>query len=167
MPRDLIGCQRDWQVAFGGPGEGCTLVLGVRHVLRNADVVGRRFLDLVGSLSVCLGVTKRRGSRPEINQACRELCALELVTGSEVLVRWIASKQNPVTKLSPQKPVAPPSAAEGDVSGVAAARAPTDRRGVEEDLLDELLELAEGGDLAGAVGARAVEIQALVARRVV
>ena len=76
-------------------GEGKALVLGVRHALRAQRSRGRHILMLTDNLSLALGVQKGRGSSPNINATCRELCALSLYANIRLHVRWIPSEHNP------------------------------------------------------------------------
>ena len=50
---------------------------------------------LTDNLSLALGVQKGRGSSPNINATCRELCALSLYANIRLHVRWIPSEHNP------------------------------------------------------------------------
>eukprot|EP00973_Karenia_brevis_P053402 7421516-Karenia_brevis.AAC.1 len=45
-------------------------------------------------MSLCLAVSKGRSGSPGLLQVCREICALCLSSGSQIVVRWVPSELN-------------------------------------------------------------------------
>ncbi|CAK0837915.1 unnamed protein product, partial [Prorocentrum cordatum] len=78
--------------------EGRALITGVRHRLRRAGALGHIILSLCDNLSLTLALDKGRSSHSVLNQTCRELAALSILTGSSVAVRWFPSELNSADK---------------------------------------------------------------------
>ena len=75
--------------------EGRAIVWLAQHLGRSQKNFGKRHLVLTDSMTMCLAISKGRSSTPSINRICRQLAALQFVTGFEIRPRWIASELNP------------------------------------------------------------------------
>jgi len=96
--------ERSWKTAIMRPWnrkenilklEGVALISAIRHSLRSIQNLRKRHLFLVGNLPLALAIGKGRARSPYLLPICRQACALSLISGSQFLVRWIASEQNP------------------------------------------------------------------------
>ena len=85
-----------WQRVESIPAlEGRAIVWLAQHLARSQKNFGKRRLILTDSMTMCLAISKGRSSTPSINRICRQLAALQFMTGYELRVRWIASELNP------------------------------------------------------------------------
>ena len=82
-------------------------------------------------MALVLGALKGRGSTPNLNHTCREICVISLATFTVPVCRWIASEGNPAIsfKALPAKhalrcgPAATGSAPDSELLAVLAAEA--------------------------------------------
>ena len=70
--------------------------MGLRHACRSAGGLGKRLLFLLDNMALVLGASKGRGSMPNLNHTCREICVISLATFIIPICRWIASEDNQV-----------------------------------------------------------------------
>ena len=75
-------------------GECKAYVMGLRHVCRSSEILGKRLLFLLDDMAFVLGASKGRGSTPNLNHTCREICVISLATFTVPVCRWIASEGN-------------------------------------------------------------------------
>lgn len=104
VPVELVANFSDWYPVVSGRwlrevpiirGEGRALICAVRHALRSREAHGRRMLVLSDNLGLTLAIAKGRGKTASVNQTCRELAALSMLTNCKVVVRWVPSELNP------------------------------------------------------------------------
>lgn len=74
--------------------EGRALVWSFKHQLRSQANLNQRILALVDNLPLALGAAKGRANSPHLLPTLRQICALSLVSGSRLYVRWIPSEKN-------------------------------------------------------------------------
>lgn len=75
--------------------EGRCVVWLLQHLSRSQKNLGKKHLVLTDSMSVVLALTKGRSSTRSMNRICRQVAALELMTGMQLSLRWIPSELNP------------------------------------------------------------------------
>lgn len=85
-----------WERVEGIPTlEGRSVVWLGQHLARSQKNLGRRHLILTDSMSVTLSLTKGRSSTRSLNRVCRQMAALELMSGMQFSYRWLPSEVNP------------------------------------------------------------------------
>lgn len=75
--------------------EGRSLVWLMQHLARSKKNLGRKHLVLSDSMSATLALAKGRSSKGAMNRICRQIAAIELMSGMQLIVRWIPSEVNP------------------------------------------------------------------------
>ena len=75
--------------------EGRAIVWLAQHLARSSKKHNKRHLVLTDSMTACLALEKGRSSTPSINRICRQVAALQFMTGFEIRTRWIPSELNP------------------------------------------------------------------------
>ena len=75
--------------------EGRSVVWLLQHLARSQKNLGKKHLLLTDSMSVTLALSKGRSSCRTMNRICRQVAALELMSGMHVHLRWIPSELNP------------------------------------------------------------------------
>ncbi len=75
--------------------EGRAIVWLAQHLARSSKNHNKRHLVLTDSMTACLALEKGRSSTPSINRICRQIAALQFMTGFEIRTRWIPSELNP------------------------------------------------------------------------
>lgn len=75
--------------------EGRAIVWLAQHLARSSKNHNKRHLVLTDSMTACLALEKGRSSTPSINRICRQVAALQFMTGFEIRTRWIPSELNP------------------------------------------------------------------------
>ena len=81
----------------GGAERAKLMSMGLRHACRSTECLGKRLLFLLDNMALVLGALKGRGSTPNLNHTCREVCVISLATFTIPVCRWIASESNPAT----------------------------------------------------------------------
>ena len=90
-----------WNRVEGIPTlEGRAVVWVLQHLGRSSKNLGCRHLILSDSMSVVLALSKGRSSTRPMNRVCRQIAALEFITGMQLSVRWIPSEVNPADQPS-------------------------------------------------------------------
>ena len=85
-----------WDRVEGIPTlEGRSVVWLGQHLARSQKNLGRRHLVLTDSMSVTLSLTKGRSSTRSLNRVCRQMAAIELMSGMQFNYRWFPSELNP------------------------------------------------------------------------
>ena len=54
--------------------------MGLRHACRSTESLGKQLLFLLDNMALVLGASKGRGSMPNLNHTCREICVISLAT---------------------------------------------------------------------------------------
>ena len=75
--------------------EGRSIVWLMQHLARSQKNLGKRHLILSDSMSATLAISKGRSSSKPMNRVCRQIAAIELITGMQIHLRWIPSELNP------------------------------------------------------------------------
>ncbi len=75
--------------------EGRCVVWLLQHLSRSQKNLGKKHLLLTDSMSVVLALSKGRSSTRSMNRICRQVAAVELMTGMQLSLRWIPSELNP------------------------------------------------------------------------
>eukprot|EP00959_Pyramimonas_sp_CCMP1952_P142961 2992777-Pyramimonas_sp.AAC.1 len=78
--------------------EGRALIAGVRHRLRSTASLACVILSLCDNLGLTLALEKGRSSHCVLNQTCRVMAALSILTASSADVRWFPSEFNSADK---------------------------------------------------------------------
>ena len=90
-----------WNRVEGIPTlEGRAVVWVLQHLGRSSKNLGCRHLILSDSMSVVLALSKGRSSTRPMNRICRQVAALEFITGMQLSVRWVPSEVNPADQPS-------------------------------------------------------------------
>ena len=90
------GESAQWDRMEGIPTvEGRSVVWLGQHLARSQKNLGRRHLVLTDSMSVTLSLTKGRSSTRSLNRVCRQMAAIEMMSGMQFCYRWIPSELNP------------------------------------------------------------------------
>ena len=76
------------------------MVWVLQHLGRSSKNLGCRHLILSDSMSVVLALSKGRSSTRPMNRICRQIAALEFITGMQLSVRWVPSEVNPADQPS-------------------------------------------------------------------
>ena len=79
------------------------LVHLVWRCCRSTESLVKRLLLLLDNMALVLGASKGRGSAPNLNHTCREICVISLATFTIPVCRWIASEDNPADEPSRSK----------------------------------------------------------------
>lgn len=120
VPLSFIG--EDWGKVDGSPWErhepipileGRCIVWLLQHLSRSQKNLHKKHLVLCDSMSVVLALCKGRSSAPAMNRICRQVAALELITGMHVHLRWLPSELNPADLPSRAHPIGDFSLDEG------------------------------------------------------
>ena len=77
-------------------------------------------------MALVLGASKGRGSTPNLNHTCREVCVISLATSTIPVCRWIASVSNPADEPSRSKRYLPRMRSDVDQCGTAARESSAD-----------------------------------------
>ena len=92
-----------WNILFGGAWrkpldisreEGKAYVMGLRRACRSNESLGKKILFLPVNMDLVLSASKGRGSAPNLNHSCLEICVISLVTFTIPASRWIAPEDN-------------------------------------------------------------------------
>ena len=130
VPSTILQPKSAWCVLFGGvlrkpleilQGEGKAYVMGLRHACRSTECLGKRLLLLLNNMALVLGASKGRGSTPNLNHTCREVCVISLATFTIPVCRWIASESNPADEPSRSKRYRPRMHSDVDQCGPSAS----------------------------------------------
>ena len=123
-PSIILQPKSAWCVLFGGVwrksleisrGEGKAYVMALRHACRSAGGLGKQLLFLLDNMALVLGASKVRGSMPNLNHTCREICVISLATFIIPICRWIASEDNPADETSRSKRYRPSMCSDVDL----------------------------------------------------
>ena len=82
---------------------------------------GNGCLFLLDNMALVLGASKGRGSAPNLNHTCREICVISLATFTILVCRWIASEDNPADEPSRSKRYRPSMHSDIDQCGTTTA----------------------------------------------
>ena len=135
MPSTILQPKSAWCIPFGGVwrkpleilrGEGKAHVMGLRHACRSTESLRKRLLFLLDNTALVLGASKVRGSTPNLNHTCREVCVISLATFTIPVCRWIASESNPADEPSRSKRYRPRMHFDVDQRGTAASESAPD-----------------------------------------
>lgn len=102
VPLEFIG--EDWKNVDGAKWErvesipileGRSVVWLLQHLARSQKNLGKKHLLLTDSMSVTLALAKGRSSCSTMTRICRQVAAVEFMTGMHIHLRWIPSELNP------------------------------------------------------------------------
>ena len=107
-------------------GERAKLVMGLRYACRSTECLENRLLFLLDNMALVLGASQGRGSAPNLNHTCREVCVISLATFAIPVCRWIASESNAADESSRSKRYRPRMHSVVDQCGTAASASTAD-----------------------------------------
>ena len=74
--------------------------MGLHHACRSIEFLRKRLLFLLDNMALVLGASNGRGSIPNLNHTCREICVISLAMLTIPVCRWIASEDKPADEPS-------------------------------------------------------------------